>query len=184
MIGMPLYESAPRMSGKLRYVDSEKVRDKCVNHVRRNGGETFFTRDGWQKDLMNIAKKYSESKNTKNNFETLGERNEAIEYSLAKSKEILERRLRGCNINHFCYPWGIGSEIAVQLSKKVGYDSNYWGKATTKLCNRTGHDTYRINRIGEDFIFMLPGKGRKTLARLLFKKILKFSKYGSPYLTH
>lgn len=184
MLGMPLYESSPRMSGKLRFIDSKKVKDKCIDHVRRNGGERFFTKDGWEKDLMNIAQNCVSYHNTENSFETQKERNKAIEYSLAKSKEILEKRSNGSEIIHFCYPWGIGSNLAVQLSKKIGYLSNYWGKATHKLCNRIVHDTYRINRIGEDFIFMLPGKGRKTLARLLFKKILKLSKYGSPYLTH
>jgi hypothetical protein len=184
MLGMPLYESSPRMSGKLRFIDSEQVKDKCIDHVKRNGGESFFARDGWEKDLMNIAQNCASYHNQKKSFETQKKRNEAIEYSLAKSKEILENGLNGPEIIHFCYPWGIGSDLAVQLSKKVGYLSNFWGKATHKLCNRIGHDSYRINRIGEDFIFMLPGKGRKNLAELLFKKLIKFSKYGSPYLTH
>jgi peptidoglycan/xylan/chitin deacetylase (PgdA/CDA1 family) len=184
MLGMPLYESSPRMSGKLRFIDSEIVRDKCINHVRRNGGESFFTREGWQKDLMNIVRNCPSYHKKNNSFETQRERNAAIEYSLAKSKEILEKRLVESEAAHFCYPWGIGSDLAVQLSKKVGYLSNFWGKATHKLCNQIVHDTYRINRIGEDFIFMLPGNGRKTLSGLLVKKLLKFLKYGSPYLTH
>jgi hypothetical protein len=184
LIGMPLYESAPRLSGKLRFIAPDRIREECINHVVKNGGETFFLNKGWKSDLLSVANNCAINTNTQNIFETVKERNDAIEYSLAKSKEILEKQMNGSEVNHFCYPWGIGSSIAVQLSKKVGYLSNFWGKATHKLCNRIVHDTYRINRIGEDFIFMLPGKGRKTLSGLLFKKLLKFIKNGSPYLTH
>jgi hypothetical protein len=177
--GAPIYSSAPRMSGNLKYIDDPRLLKFCTEYVQKNGGENFFTNKNWRNHLKKRAVDYFKNRKLQDKFETKIEQKKHIYYELNRSKEILEKYLSGKEIKHLAYPWGIGSELSIELSKKAGYYSNFWGRSGINLKNRCGSDPFRISRIGEDFIFLLPGNGRKSLLNILLKKIKRKMKYES-----
>ncbi|MDP8218992.1 MAG: polysaccharide deacetylase family protein [Candidatus Theseobacter exili] len=168
--GMPVYESSPRMAGRLRYYDNENLRSALIDHVNKSGGHDFFLKANWRKELNNLSADLKKSI-LQDAYETEEQRSEAIMNELVSSREIIERRLPGKKVMHLCYPWFIGSDLSVALSKKAGYLSNYWGILKGRKTNRPGDDLYHITRVPEDYLFRLPGKGRKTLSACLKEKI-------------
>lgn len=72
-------------------------------------------------------------------LETDEEREKAIFEDL-ESKSIIEQHLEGKVVRHLCYPWWEGSELALNLSKKAGNVSNFWGCLPNRRINKVGDD--------------------------------------------
>jgi hypothetical protein len=172
------------MSEEVRYIDDFGLLELCVEFVEKNGGENFFTNKDWKKNLRKIVKCYQKNRQLHDRFESEQERKRQIFHELKRSKEIIENYLPGKVIEHLCYPWGVGSDLSIELSKKAGYISNFWGKAGNDLKNQPGQNPFKISRIGEDFLYCLPGKGRVSIVDVILKKIRKKLLTGSPYLGH
>lgn len=171
-LGTPIYKYTSRFSGKMRYFDDEKLRNKCVEYVKLNGGEDFFRDYGWRKKLINLILDYREKYGDSGYFEGEEELRKNLYDELLESKLTIERKLPGKVINHFCYPWWEGSDIAVEMSKKAGYLTNFWGVLPRRRTNRCGDDPYRIARLlSDDYIFRLPGDGRDSLLRVIGEKL-------------
>ena len=201
-LGMPIYTVAPRLSGARRYFDDEGVRKTCIMHVRERGGAAFFENTFWRNELARVADRYKSVNGLRDRFESDEEREEAMIRELAGSKEIIEKRLNK-SVRHLCHPFFSGSQLAISLSSKCGYVSNYWGWPvpssgftdryghdhlhtkchltdlstgpilTGKRTNRPGDDPFKIVRLPGDYIFRLPGEGRKTLAQIMVRKCMK-----------
>ena len=90
---------------------------------------------------------------------------------LRRARELIEQRLPGTDVRHLCYPYTIGSKLAVELSRQAGYLSNFWGVLSDRRGNRSGNDPYRCPRLKGDYVFRLPGRGRKSLARIMAAKV-------------
>jgi hypothetical protein len=62
----------------------------------------------------------------------------------------------------------------MELSKKAGYLTNFWGiDKERRTRNRVGDDPYKISRfLSDEYIFRLPGEGRKTLRKIMEEKFL------------
>lgn len=183
-LGTPMYTSAPKMSGALRYIDDLGLTETCIDYVEKNGGESFFEYKNWKKTLRRVVKDYRKNQPSRQRYQTKVEQHRDIFFDLSESKKKIEKHLAGKTVKHLCYPWGVGSELSASLSRKVGYETNFWGKADNRLTNKVGDDPYRISRIGENFLYLLPGSGRTSLKKVILKKIKKTLKYGSPYLSH
>jgi len=93
---------------------------------------------------------------------------------LKESKKTIESKLPGKTVSHLCYPWWEGCDLSIELSKKAGYLTNFWGIVEeTRTSNRVGTNLFRIGRLlGDEFIFRLPGVGRKSLREIFKKKVL------------
>ena len=176
-LGMPVYKSKPRMSKHLRYFDDEELRQVLINHVKRNGGEDFFKKSSWRKELYSLFK-IRKRIGLKDSSETPAQRQKWIKQELLESRKIIEERLQGKHVRHLCYPWFLGSETSVSISKDTGYVSNYWGVLRKRRTNKPGDDPFYTVRIPEDYLFRLPGKGRKTLLECFTDKI-KLIKKGN-----
>jgi peptidoglycan/xylan/chitin deacetylase (PgdA/CDA1 family) len=179
-LGDPLYISASRMSSHPRFIDNQITRNNILAHVVQNGNTLFFSKRNWKTELFKIAN----NNNYPIEFETSVMRAKAIYYDLYESKKIIESHLPGKQVYHLCYPWGVGSNTSLKFSQEIGYRINYWNNVghTRKIC--VGQNPFLINRIGEDFLFTLPGKGRISLGQVIKKKIIRRLKKNSPYLTH
>lgn len=94
----------------------------------------------------------------------------AILFDLSQSKKILEDRLNK-SIGHLAYPWGIGSKLSQELSKKAGYLTNFWGPICGIPYNAPGSDPYKLVRLKDDYILRLPGEGRKSLLNIFSHKL-------------
>ncbi len=96
-----------------------------------------------------------------------------LERELVESRSIIEKNLPGHDVVHLCYPYGLGSEDGVRLSKKAGYASNFWSRRLDRFMNAPGDDPFYIGRIKHDFIRRLPGAPRVSLSSLMVEKVIR-----------
>lgn len=176
-LGTPIYGHSSRFSGRRRYFDDENLRFECTEYVRLNGETNLFKKLDWRNKLLKIVKNYKIKNQNSGFYEDENELRECILHEFRESKLLIENKLPDKKINHFCYPWWEGSNLASEISKEAGYLTNFWGVLLERRTNRKGDDPYKISRIlSDDYIFRLPGKARKTLLRILQNKFLLHQK--------
>jgi peptidoglycan/xylan/chitin deacetylase (PgdA/CDA1 family) len=164
-LGAPLLRSAPRTSEETRFFEDAAVRDACVAEVAKEGGEGFFSRSDWEARLRRVFGR----EHVPGRYETADERAEAVRGELALSRRLIEERT-GRPVVHLCYPWHTAGPTARRLAAEVGYESAFCGKVPGVPITRPGGDPRSIARIGEDYVELLPGRGRGTLADVLRRK--------------
>lgn len=177
-LGRPIYNTAPRLSDALKCNEDQQFKTACIEFVAKNGGVKFFNQSDWQEKLDALHR------NTNQVFESEQERDEQIYADLLASKTAIEARL-GNQVEHLCLPWGVGGMSCIQNAKKAGYRAIYWGKVDGKLIfDIDKDDPLKTSRIGEDFIFLLPGEGRQNVFQLVKKKFNRRMNQGTPFLSH
>lgn len=171
--GTPVYRAEPRFSGYSQYFDNEDVRQACVDHVRENGGEAFFLRKNWRKQLQRVQRRATQRFGP-GEYETIAETEAALVDDLSACKSAIEAHLPGKKVKHFCFPWFIGSRQAVRAAQAVGFQALYWGILRDRRTNRPGDDPLHIMRLEDRFIFTLPGTGRKTFTDVIKDKFVRY----------
>jgi hypothetical protein len=169
--GRPIYEWAPALSGRTRYIEDERLTEACIEYVRCAGNQAFFKQAGWRSKLMSLANEFRRKNGDGGRYETEVEKRARILDDLAGSKKCIEEQLK-TQVTHLCYPWYCGSQLAVELSRQAGFVANHWGILDKRPGAGVGCDPYFIGRMSEDYIFSLPGKGRMALLPLLLEKAL------------
>ena len=101
--------------------------------------------------------------------ETREEQAAAIRRELADARRVIEQRT-GRPVVHLCYPWHAAGATARGLAAEVGYQTAFCGKVAGVPLTRPGGDLRAIARLGEDYLELLPGAGRTTLAAVLRRK--------------
>jgi peptidoglycan/xylan/chitin deacetylase (PgdA/CDA1 family) len=202
VLGRPLYTFAPRLAGARRFFDDQQLRHACISYVEQNGGENFFGQRSWRRGLWNIVERYRKNNRAKCWYETDEQRANAISRELRDSKQVIEDTLQK-PVKHLCYPFYSGSSMALEKSKQCGYKTNFWGWQAPansrnewygqehlykqvditdfsvgnvlagRRTNRRGDDPYRIVRVPGDYIFRLPGKGRRRFSEIIIKKCIR-----------
>lgn len=167
--GAPIHTLAPRMKGMLRYNDDPRVRQACIRFVTLEGGEQFFTRPGWRKRIQHFYDLLTRS-NVKTGYESKTAQYAGMLADLVKSRRAIEDRLDR-PVTHLCYPWGAGSHLAVTLSRRAGYTSNMWVSLPGPHRNAPGSSPFAIQRVKDDYLFRLPGKGRAQLVDIFRLKL-------------
>ncbi len=171
--GTPIYQYDSLYAGHSRYCDNEEIREKCITWVKQQGGVDFFNDGNWRKKIRNFHNSLGARFVTQSPlYETAKERDAAILSDLMTAKQTLEGKLQK-QISHLCYPWGAGSEIAVNLSRQAGYVSNFWVTNDIRNSNRQGDSPFYIPRLKDDYLVRLPGKGRVSLAKIFSMKITR-----------
>ncbi|MBI5198900.1 MAG: polysaccharide deacetylase family protein [Nitrospirae bacterium] len=163
--GLPIYMSNSLMLGKQRFIDDPEFREVCKKYYREVSGLKR-----WKKKMFGFCEEYRWRNNLKEGFTTYDDIAEEIFDSLYTSKRTLEERL-GKPVNHLCYPFGIWSQLSDEMAKKAGYLSAFCAYIPHRPINRTGDDPYKIVRLKDDYIFRLPGKGRRPLTEILTHKL-------------
>jgi len=181
--GRPLYTTAPRMSDKRRFIDSRDLSEACIDYVMSQG-KKFFDRPEWEADLRGYVEEYKNKHPEDEKYESRDDQYNAIYTDLHSSITEIEDRLHGKKVHSLCFPWGIGGQISKDAACTVGFKALYWGKCAGKLIYRRDDNPMEISRIGEDFFYLLPGKGRESLAGLVSKKIMRRLEKGSPFYGH
>ena len=170
--GMPIYENDSLMAAKPRLLHNVRLTELCVDHVFEHGGEKFFERTSWRQELSDLVENFRKNSNDDlHGFQSPGETKLEIFENLSKAKELIQKKLRGKKVTHLCHPYGIGSEIAIHESKKTGYVTNFWAVIPGKPLNQPGNDPFYCSRLKDDYIFRLPGMGRKSLSKILLQKL-------------
>jgi hypothetical protein len=171
-LGTPLYRFEPRTVGRPEYFDPETVRAACVDFVLTQGGTEFFTHKNWRQQLYRVYCEVSRNCNNRQ-YESMAEMTKAIFEDFLQSKRLIEKHLPGKTVDHLCYPWFMGSKISVAQSQRVGYRVNYWGTLSSSNTNQQGSDLFSVARIDSEYIYRLPGNGRKSLRKILSTKVKK-----------
>ena len=164
-LGRPIYQSYPRLGDCRRYLEDEDLRLACESSAASPG---FFDRSDWRDDLKKLVRGHPRS----GRFETDEEREQALRRELADSKSLIEEHLNK-QIKHVCYPWHCYSKLAVDLSSKAGYECSYVAKVSGRYRGIQYGNPTLVARIGGDFFFRLPGKGRAPLMRILLSKVAR-----------
>jgi peptidoglycan/xylan/chitin deacetylase (PgdA/CDA1 family) len=164
-LGTPLLRSEPRLSESLRFIEEPAFRHACVARVAEEG-EGFFYRRGWERELRRLASR----SRIQGHFETPAQREAAIRRELAESKRLIEERT-GRPVYHLCYPWHVAGPTARRLAREAGYRTAFCGKIPGVPITLFGGDPHAIARIGEDYVELLPGRGRANLSTILGNKL-------------
>jgi len=164
-LGTPLLESAPRTSDALRFFEADELRRACVAAVADGGGAAFFERPGWERALRSLAGREA----AKGRIEERDEQAAAIRRELSEARRLIEERT-GRRVVHLCYPWHVAGSLARQLAVDTGYETAFCGKVRGVPLTRPGGDLRQIARLGEDYVELLPGKGRESLTAILRRK--------------
>ena len=164
-LGTPLFRSEPRTSEALRFFEEPSLRRACVEAVAEGGGEGFFYRRGWERTLRSVLRPM----HLTGRVETPEERERAIRCELEAAKSAIEART-GRPVVHLCYPWHVSGPTARRLAREVGYRTALCGKVTGVTVTLPGGDPQAIARIGEDYVELLPGRGRADLLSILRRK--------------
>jgi len=175
-LGTPLLQSAPRTSEVLRFYEDPVSRQTCVETVAAAGGEDFFAQPDWEKVLRRRAS--SGAQLGEGRRESEAERETAIRRELAEARERIEA-CTGRTVDQLCYPWHASGPTSRRLAREVGYAMAFCGKVRGTPVTLAGGDPFSIARIGEDYVELLPGAGRKSLTSVLFGKWLRRFSGGS-----
>lgn len=165
-LGTPFFESEPRTSEALRFREDAWVRAAAVDRVASEG-EAFFERPDWRTALAKLVP--HSDRGVAGTFEAPVERDRAIREELAAAKRVIEERT-GAEVVHLCYPWHVSGPTARALAREVGYRTAFAGKVPGVPLSLPGGDPHAIARVGEDYVELLPGRGRASLSEVLARK--------------
>jgi peptidoglycan/xylan/chitin deacetylase (PgdA/CDA1 family) len=166
-LGTPLLASSSRLSDSLRFYEDPGFRTACTDYVAEHGAEGFFVGRDWDKPLRRLV-----SRPLKGRYEEPAERDAAIARELRESKRLIEERT-GKPVTHLCYPWHVDGPHARRMARELGYRTAFCGKVRGTPISRPGSDPHQIARLGEDYVEMLPGRGREDLASVLQHKWMR-----------
>jgi peptidoglycan/xylan/chitin deacetylase (PgdA/CDA1 family) len=173
-LGTPLLRSRPRTAEALRFFEDPSLRDACVRAVEQEGGADFFARKGWARRLHRLA----DRREVAGRYETPQEREAAIGHEMSESRRLIEERT-GRTVVHLCYPWHAWGPTARRLARDAGYRTAFCGKVRGVPITLAGGDPLAIARIGEDYLELLPGRGRADLTTILRRKLDRRARRGT-----
>jgi hypothetical protein len=159
--GRPILEWTPRYSKARAFYEAPETVLACIDHVNRQGGSDYFRKRNWHSQLTTVMIN-ARNKNPDRGYETDADQKQAIKNDFTNSRQMIESRLPGKKVEHFCYPWFHGSALAAEISAEVGFASNAWGSLLPNFARRNRRVT-PISRLSSIYIWRLPGKGRKPL---------------------
>lgn len=172
-LGAPIYTSRGFLGAADMLLDDPALRGMCIDYVRTHGQESFFQLKNWEKHLQQVVCEFRKNRRMFPRFENQERKKKRMLDNLTAAKEIIEKKLKNKTVQHLAYPWGEGSEIAVQCSKEAGYISNFWATLPHLSKNQKGSDPYQLVRLKYDFIWRLPGQGRKSLYTIYKDKFFR-----------
>ena len=108
-------------------------------------------------------------------MKTSDEQRAAIAQDLQKTSDMLRSKL-GVDARHLCFPWNVGSALATEIARDVGYRSICRGILNARDVNRIGDDPMHIVRFKshepQPTARCLPGAGRIGIASMLARTVL------------
>ncbi len=159
-LGQPVYRSASRLSGRPRYLEEVELSKKMVTYVNRCGGAKFFENRGWRKELKKMFGHLTKVSHNNGTFESPKDTELAIYREMMEAKVLLENRIPGKIVRHFCFPWYEGSGLSNAIAFGVGYKVAYYGLDSPTWQERNNEGApWIVFRLSEDFLICLSGKG-------------------------
>jgi len=104
-------------------------------------------------------------------YQTLQEAKESIRQDLLAARDLIQEHVSSQCGNHICLPFSVGSDMAIDVMKEIGAYSCFWGVIRGRKANYPSGDAYHAVRIKNDFLWRLPGIGRKSLVSVYGMKL-------------
>lgn len=155
-LGAPLYGMRSRMSDGRRALVPRDAHVTCVDLVASEGGAAFFSRPDWRARLQAAAASVPSGAS-----ESAEDQERAIEDELARSRSMLNDRLKTRSVTHICLPWGISGTRTEMMLKRTGYRSAFANRLRGQHAVHAGDDPYWLKRLPNHYITRLPGRGRQ-----------------------
>jgi peptidoglycan/xylan/chitin deacetylase (PgdA/CDA1 family) len=168
LLGTPLLRGSSRLGEGPRFFEDLAWRERATRTVAAAGDEAFFRRAGWRTELRRVLG----SAPPPGRYESPAETESALRRELLESKEIIEAQT-GQRVQHLCYPWHESGPTARRLAQETGYRTAFWGKVPGVPLTPPGGDLQAIARVGEDYVELLPGRGRTTVSAVLRHKWMR-----------
>lgn len=165
-LGTPLLRSLPRLSEALRFHEQPGLGTECVAAVAAGGGRRFFERPDWER----VLRSHLRGRPASGSLEPPEEREAAIRRELLDAQRLIAERLGRPTLD-LCYPWHVAGPTARRVAREAGYRSAYCGKVSGTPVTLPGGDPLAIARVGEDYVELLPGRGRGRLTEILRTKL-------------
>lgn len=157
-LGSPLLPAHSRMSDARRFIEDPEVRHRCIQYVAEHGGQAFFQRAGWERELRRVAGPRSTGR-----LETEAERERDILRDLIEARRTLGEWLNTDGVRHLCFPWGVAGATARALARTAGYRTAFADRRFGYRAVRRGEDPFSLMRLPNRYIFRLPAKERRRL---------------------
>jgi len=169
--GAPVYEHDSLMSGRPRFHGDHELSQACVAHVAARGGSAFFGSSSWRSELDLVVREWRAEHGDRGRLETSAALQDAMIDDLRRTRQLIEAQLPGQRVRHLCLPYTLGSPQADSAARAADYATCFWGVLPDRKGNRPGEDPYRCPRLKADYIFRLPGRGRRSLGTILTQKL-------------
>jgi hypothetical protein len=169
--GLPLFEPAPLMQGLPALKIPTEMLDHCREAFRHAKAGGIEERNGWMKTLREEIVRSGFATNPR--FQSRTETQEAIRRDLQTATDLIHREVHHEAGNHLCLPFTVGSRLGVDAARLIGMKSCFWGIIAGRRSNKIGDDPLHLVRIKHDFIWRLPGTGRKSLHTVYGMKALR-----------
>lgn len=174
--GTPIFKYWSRYGDEPRYVEDDAVSVECVKAVEQRGGAAFFARTDWRAELEDQLAAVRRHIPT-GKYETPRQQRRAIVDDLLASRRMLEARLPGAVVRHFCFPWYRVGRVAAEASLEAGYLTNAWGSLIPKWARAKGN-AMPVPRLLPDYIRRLPGPDRVSLSGVIRGRLKSTSLKG------
>lgn len=157
-LGLPIFSSSPLMLAGPKLNVSDELITRC-KQIYRDSHVNNTANTDWKKEIISIV---NDPVNKEKYFhEELDSQNDVRE-DLHLARKLIQEKISSKAGNHLCLPWTIGNSETIQICKEIGINSCFWGVLENTKINKAGDDPYFISRLKNDFIYRLPGKGRKS----------------------
>ncbi|MCI0515550.1 polysaccharide deacetylase family protein [candidate division KSB1 bacterium] len=179
--GTPIFEYASRLSDQRRYFPPAALSDACQQLVQKCGGNQFFQQKNWAYQLKSHFEKIKTEGSDPGRFETEAEQYQHIQAEFVQSKQEIEAQLPRKIVRYLAFPWNQAGKVSRALLPQCGYRGAFGGLVSTAQAEKDGIDLFYLNRVSGDYILALPGRGRKSLASILYAKIKRQLRHGDMY---
>ena len=167
-IGLPIFKYSSLMEGKSSFTISNKLKKyfREQYEIQKNLGKS-------KQQILKIFNKNFDKNNFLSEIQYIKDEvpKNLIRDDIKKASSIIMNKIGDDSGTHFCLPYTLGSDITIDVLKEIGIKTCFWGVLENKKMNKPGDDPYYNCRIKDDFIFRLPGKGRKSLPSIYGGKI-------------
>ena len=163
-LGTPLLRSQPRLTEALRFQEDPAIRGDC-RALAAEAGDALFRSPAGQRELRRRFGR----RPIPGRIETREEHRAAVRRELALARTVIAKRL-GRETQQLCFPWHAFGPTARNLASETGYRLAFCGKIGDMPISLSGSDPMAIARVGEDYVELLPGKGRDSLGAVLARK--------------
>jgi hypothetical protein len=159
-IGRPLLDAR----GFMEDGPATRIRDEAAREFQQRAGglEALPAAQAKAKDLARLQAWLSPDSFISVSAEQL---EREMRDDLGRARDCLRSELRDPDAGKtLCLPFTLGGAAVVRAARDIGLQGIFWGVLPHRRVNRPGLDPMEFVRIKNDFLWLLPGAGRRSLA--------------------